>query len=92
MDTLKDKYYNTVINNLIDDNNLKGVPLSNENLQEAVSKVMEETEAEFEHNINKITCNTSFQSLKQKKYVSTINDSVYYDLDDQVDTISDSNK
>ena len=28
----------------------------------------------------------------KNKYVSTINDSVYYELDEQVDTISDSNK
>ena len=28
----------------------------------------------------------------KEKYVSTINDYVYYELDDQVDTISDSNK
>ena len=53
---------------------------------------MEETEAEFEHNINEITCDTSFQSPILKKNVSTINDFVYYDLDKQIDTISDSNK
>ena len=28
----------------------------------------------------------------KKKYVSTINDSVYYELDEQIDTISDSKK
>ena len=53
---------------------------------------MEETEAEFERNINEITCDTSFQPPILKKYVSTINDSVYYESDEQVDTISDSNK
>ena len=53
---------------------------------------MEETEAESEHNINKITCDTSFQSLIQNKYVSKINNSVYYDSDEQVDMISNSNK
>ena len=53
---------------------------------------MEETEAEFERNINKITCDTSFQSPIQNKDVSTINDSVYYESDEQVDTMSDSNK
>ena len=53
---------------------------------------MKETEAEFERNINNITCNTSFQSTIQKKDVSTINNSVYYKSDEQVDKISDSNK
>ena len=33
---------------------------------------------------------TSFQSPIQNKYISTINDSEYYESDDQVDTISDS--
>ena len=53
---------------------------------------MEETEAEFECNIKKITCNDSFQSLIQNKDVSTINNSVYYESGEQVDKISDSNK
>ena len=53
---------------------------------------MEEMEEEFERNINKITCNTSFQSPIQKIYVSTINDYVYYESDKQVDTIMYSNK
>ena len=53
---------------------------------------MEETDAEFERNYNEITCNNSFQSSILKKDVSTINYSVYYYSDEQVDTISDSNK
>ena len=57
-----ENYYNTLLNTLVDDNNLKGAPLPNDKLQQAVSKVIEETEAEFEHNINEITCDTSFQS------------------------------
>ena len=94
MATPKDKYYNTLLNTLVDENNCKDAPLSlsNEKLLQAVGKVMEETEAEFERNINKIICNTSFQSPIQKKDVSTIEDYVYYESDDQVDTISDSSK
>ena len=92
MATPQDKYYNVLLNNLPKDNNHKGSPLSNDKIQQAVGKVMEETEAEFELNINKITCNTSSKSPIQKKDVSAINESVCYDLDDQVDTISDSNK
>ena len=51
---------------------------------------MEETEAEFESNINEITCNTSFQSPIKMKGISTINYFAYYESDEQVDTISDS--
>ena len=92
MSTPKDKYYNTLLNNLFDDNNRKGAPFSNEKLRQAAGKVMEETGADFECNINKIIYDTSFQSPIRKKDLSTINDSVYYKSDDQVDTISDSNK
>ena len=81
-----------MLNNLVNDNNCKGAPLSNENLRQAVGKVTEETEAEFERNINKITCNTSFQYPIKNKDVSTINDYVYYESYDQIETISDSNK
>ena len=42
--------------------------------------------------MNGIKCDPSFQSPIQKKDVSTINDSVYYESNEQVDTISDSNK
>ena len=64
MATPKDKYYNTFVDNLVKDNNLRGKPFSNEKIQKAVSKVMEETEAEFEQNYNKITCDTSYISLR----------------------------
>ena len=62
MATPKDKYYNGLLDTLVKDNNLRGKPLSNERIQQAVSDVIEETEAEFERNYNKITCNTSYQS------------------------------
>ena len=41
MSTPKDKYYNTLLDTLIDDNNRKDKPSSNEKLQQAVSIVME---------------------------------------------------
>ena len=65
-----------MLETLVNDNNRNGALLSNEKLQQAVSKVMEETEAEFEC-LNEITMDTSFQSPIQKKDISTINDSVY---------------
>ena len=92
MATSRDKYYNLLLNTLVDDNNRKGAPLSNEKLWQAVGKVMEEMEASFEHNINEITCDTSFQSPIQKRYVLTINNSAYNESENKVDTISNSNK
>ena len=49
-------------------------------------------EAEFERDINKITCDTSFKSPIKNKYASKIKDSVYYELYNQEDTISDATK
>ena len=74
MATPKDKYYNALLDTLVKDNNIRGKPLSNQNIQESVSDVMEETEAEFKRNHNEITCNSSYQSLILKKDVLTIND------------------
>ena len=45
MATSKDKYYNSFLDTLVKDNNLRDKPLSNENIQKAVGKVIEETEA-----------------------------------------------
>ena len=66
--------------------------MSHEKIQKAVGKVIEETEAEFERNYNEITCNNSYKSPIINKDVLTINDSVYYESDEHVDTISDSSK
>ena len=90
MATPHDKYYTKLLDNLVKISNRNVEPLSNEKLRHAVSDVREETDAEHKRNINKITCYTSFQSPIQNKYETTINDSVYYESYEQVDTISDS--
>ena len=92
MATPQDKYYNVLLNFLFKENNRKGEPLSNEKLRQAVSDARKETDTEYKRNINEITCDASFQYSIQNKDVSTINDSVYYEPYEQVDTISDSNK
>ena len=92
MATPQDKYYTRFLDNLVKINNRNGEPLSNDKLRQAVSEVREETDEGHERNINKITCNTSFQSPIQSEDESTINNSVYYESDEQVDTISDSHK
>ena len=62
MATPQEKYYNLLLYTLVKDNNRKGKSLSNDKIWQVVGKVTEETEAEFERNINKITCDTSFHS------------------------------
>ena len=44
---------------------------------------------EHEHNINNISGDDVYTSPMKKKDVSTIKDSVYYELDEHIDTISD---
>ena len=92
MATPQDKYYTRMLKNLVKMNDRNSETFSNEKLRKAVSDVREETEAEHGRNINDITCDASFKSPPKKKDISTINDSVYYESDEQVDTISDSNK
>ena len=43
----KDKYYNAFMDTLVKDNNLRGKPFYNQNIQEAVNDAIEETEAEL---------------------------------------------
>ena len=86
MATPQGKYYTKMLENIVKINNQNSEPFSKEKLQQEVSDVREATDAEHERNITEITCDTSFQYPIQKKYVSTINDSVYYESDDQVDT------
>ena len=78
-----------MLENLTKTNNRNGEPLSNEKLQQAVIDVREEPDTEHESNTNDITCDDSYQYLMKKKDVSAINNSVYYELDEHVDTISD---
>ena len=92
MATPKDKYYNALIDALVKDNNLRGEPLSNQKIQEAFSDIIEETEPEFERSYNRITCNNSYQYPILKKDILTIKNSVSYESDEHVDTISDSSK
>ena len=44
MATPKDKYYNLLLDTLVKDNNPRGEPLSNEKIEQAVGKVIEEME------------------------------------------------
>ena len=46
MATTKEKYYTKMLENIFDYNDRKNAPKSNEKLQQAVSKVMAETEEE----------------------------------------------
>ena len=92
MATPQDEYYKEMLINLIKVNNHEGEPLSNDKLRRAVIDLRKETDGEHGCSINNITCNDSYQSLKKKKDVATINNSIYYESDEHVETISDSIK
>ena len=65
-----------MLKTLADDKNRNSALFSNDNLQQAASKVMKEMEVEFER-LNEITMYTSFHSPIKKKDISTINNSGY---------------
>ena len=46
MATPREKYYTKILETLVDYNDRNNAPLSNEKLQKAISKFMEETEEE----------------------------------------------
>ena len=91
MVTPEDEYYKEMTKSLIKANNIGG-KLFNEKIQQAVIDLKTGLNGEHEHNINNISCNDLYQSPMKNKYVSTINDLVYYESDEHADTISDSRK
>ena len=66
--------------------------LCNEKILQAVIDLRAELNGENERNINNISCDYLYQSPMKNKNVSTIKDSVYYESDEHVDTISHSRK
>ena len=78
MATPEDEYYKEMTKSLIKANN-EGGKLCNEKIRKAVIDLRAELNGEHERNINNISCDDLYQSPMKKKYVSTINDSVYYD-------------
>ena len=81
MATPRDEYYTKMLETLIDHNDRHNAPLSSEKLQQAVSKVMAETEeeeCEAERNANNVTMDTFLQSpvtiYTQRKYANGTNE------------------
>ena len=71
MATTKDKYCTKMLESLVDYNNLNNAPLSNENIRQAVTRIMAETEEkerDVERNANNVTMDTFFN-----QYPATIN-------------------
>ena len=84
-------YYKEMLKNLIKVNN-EGGKLCNEKLQQAVIDLRAEMNLENKRNINNITCGDLYQYPMKNKEVSTINDFIYNESYEHVDTISDSRK
>ena len=74
MATPREELFMEMLNSLLENNHRHGTPLSSKNLQEAVSRVMEEEEKYYERNANNITTDNFFQSPvtinAQKKYAN----------------------
>ena len=87
MATPEDEYYKGMTKSLIKANN-KGGKLCNEKIGQAVIDLRAELNREHERNINNISGDDLYTSPIKNKYVATINNSVYYESDEHVDTIS----
>ena len=87
----EDEYYKEKMKIIIKANN-EGGKLCNENIRQAVIDLRAELNVEHERKINTISCDDLYHFPMKKKDVSTINDSVYNESDEHVDTISDSSK
>ena len=88
----QDEYYREMTKSLIKANIGRYGKICNEKIHREVIDLRAEVDLEHERNINNITSEDVYQSPMKKGKVSTINDSVYYDSDEPVDTISDSIK
>ena len=69
--------------------NNEGGKLCNENIRQEVIYLRAKMNIEHKRNINNITCDDLYKSPIKNKDVSTINDSVYTESDEHVDTIID---
>ena len=85
------EYYKEMTKSLIKAS-IEGGKLCNEKIQQSVIDLRAELDLEQERNIKYISCDNEYTSPMKKKEVSTINDWVYYELGEHVDTISDSSK
>ena len=91
MATTEDEYHKDMTKSLLKANN-EGGKLCNENIRQAVIDLRAELNGEHKRNIINISCDDLYPSPMKNKDVSTINDLVYYESDEHVDTISDSSK
>ena len=85
----QDEYYREMKKSLIKANIGSDGKICNEKIQRSVIYLRAEVDLEHERNINNITSEDVYQSPMKKEKISTINDSVYYELDEHADTISD---
>ena len=88
----QDEYYRDMTKILIKANIRSNGKICNEKIQQAVIDLRAELDLEHERNINNITSEDVYTSPMKKKETKTIDDSVYHESDDHVDTISDSSK
>ena len=91
MATPEDEYYKEMMKSLIKANS-EGGKLCNEKIRQAVIDLIAELNGEHERNISNISCDDLYPSPMKNKYVSTINNSVYYESDENADMIIDSSK
>ena len=88
----QDEYYREMTKSLIKANIGSYGKICNEKIHRSVIDLRSELDLEHEHNINNITCEDVYKYPMKNKEVKKIDNSVYHELDEHADTISDSSK
>ena len=88
----RERQYEQLAKSLINSNVGSDITINNDKLNEAITKLKAEKEAGHECNLLDMTQVDEFMSSGENKYATTVNDSVYHNLDDYEDEISDSSK
>ena len=88
----QDKYYREMTKSLIKANIRRDGKICNEKIHREVIDLRAEVDLKHERNINNITSEVVYASPMKKEKVSKIKNQVYYESDENTDTISDSSK
>ena len=88
----KERYYDQLAKILINSNVRSDGTINNDKLNEAITQLKSEKEAEHERNILNMKQVNEYMSPRKNKYASTVNDSAYHNSDEYEDKISDLSK
>ena len=85
----RERYYDQLVKILINSKVGSDGTINNDKLNQSITDLKYEAEAQHKRNINDMTQVDEYKSPGKNKYASTINDSEYHNSDEYEDEISD---